>query len=90
MKRAHIIVSGRVQGVYFRDHTKKQAKKLNLKGFVRNLPTGDVEIIVEGKEDQIKELLKYCKIGPDAADVTNAIVEYEPVTNEFSTFEIKY
>tara|TARA_Y100000310_G_scaffold312865_1_gene360630 strand:+ start:267 stop:539 length:273 start_codon:yes stop_codon:yes gene_type:complete len=90
MKRAHIIISGHVQGVFFRINTQKLSKKLNLKGFVRNLPNGDVEVIVEGPEDKIKELLKFCRIGPESADVANAIIEYEPITNEFSTFEIKY
>ena len=56
MKRIHVIISGRVQGVFFRYNTNKVANKLGLKGFVRNLSDGCVEVVAEGSEDKLKEL----------------------------------
>ncbi len=90
MKRAHIIVSGRVQGVFFRHNTNKVANKLGLKGFVKNLPNGDVEIIAEGPEEKIKELIGFCKKGPENAYVDNIEIDYKEPTNEFKTFSVKY
>jgi len=61
MKRVHLIVHGMVQGVFFRANVKGFAQKLNLKGYTKNLPDGTVEIVAEGPEEDIKELIEYCK-----------------------------
>ncbi len=90
MKRVHIIISGRVQGVFFRYNTKKIANELGLGGFVRNLPDGTVEIVAEGEEEKINKLIDFCKIGPRAAEVIGIKIEYEEPRNEFSNFEIGY
>ncbi|MEA2037804.1 MAG: acylphosphatase [Nanoarchaeota archaeon] len=90
MKRAHLIVSGRVQGVWFRDTTNKVASKLGLKGFVRNLPDGNVEVIAEGNEEKIKKLVKFCHDGPEHADVNNVDISYEDSKDEFTTFSIRF
>ena len=86
VKRVHIIISGYVQGVLFRYNTKKLAEKLNLKGFVRNLVSEEVEIIAEGDEEAIKELIEFCQKGPEGAEVTDIKVEHEEVKNEFEGF----
>lgn len=74
----HIIVSGRVQGVYFRAFTKKQANKLNLTGYAKNLSNGDVEIIACGEKSQVEKLVQWCHKGPIMAKVNS--VRTQPLT----------
>ena len=90
MKRAHIIVSGRVQGVFFRHNTNIIANKLGLKGYVRNTNDGNVEIAAEGPEDKLKELIAFCRKGPAGAWVDDIKVEYEEARNEFEGFSVRY
>lgn len=90
MKRVHIIVSGRVQGVFFRYNTRDLAGNLGLRGYVKNLYNGDVEIIAEGNEEKLNKLIGFCKKGPESAHVTNIKIKYEKATNEFSGFEVRY
>ncbi len=90
MQRVHIIVHGYVQGVFFRHNTKNEALSLGLKGYVRNMPNGSVEVVAEGPEDKIKELIEFCKKGPEAAEVSKADVKFEKASGEFEGFEIKY
>jgi len=90
MKRIHLIISGRVQGVFFRHNTNKIANKLGLTGFVRNLGNGCVEVIAEGNEEKLKELILFCKEGPENSNVANVKTQYEEPKNEFNTFSIKY
>ncbi len=89
LKRVHIFVSGIVQGVFFRAHTQTEAVKLNLYGYVKNLPDGRVEIVAEGEEDSIKKLVVWCHKGPSFARVTKVAVIDEPYTNEFKDFQIR-
>ncbi len=65
-----IFVSGLVQGVFFRDSTRQKANEFNLKGGVRNLPDGRVEVLVAGEEAAIQSLIKWLKIGPKYAKVS--------------------
>ncbi len=88
MKRIHLIISGRVQGVYFRHHTNIEANKLGLKGLVRNLGNGSVEVIAEGKEQEINQIIEFCKKGPDRARVDNIEIDYQEPKNEFKEFSI--
>ena len=90
MKRAHIIVKGFVHGVLFRWNTKNIALELGLKGFVRNLPDGSVEVVAEGSEEKIKNLIEFRKTGPRAAKVENVEIKFEKPKNEFGGFEIRY
>ena len=85
--RAHVFVSGRVQGVFFRQSTQFQAQSLNVKGWVRNLPDERVEAIFEGEEDAVKTMVNYSKHGPSAARVESIEVTYENYKAEFSDFE---
>ncbi len=90
MKRVHVFVSGRVQGVFFRAYTQKEAYKLGLKGWVRNLPDGRVEAVFEGEDSAVEEIIKWCHKGSPGAIVTKVEVIEEPYKGEFSTFEIRY
>lgn len=88
MGRLHIFISGRVQGVFYRDFTRKCAMLLDVRGWARNLPDGRVEIIAEGNEHDTKEFLAKLHVGPDNASVDGIISEKEDYTGEFSKFEI--
>ncbi|MEM3672680.1 MAG: acylphosphatase [Candidatus Bathyarchaeia archaeon] len=88
--RAHVWVSGRVQGVFFRSETQEEARKRGVKGWVRNLPDGRVEAVFEGEENAVNELIEFCKRGPPGAVVTGVKVVMENFTGEFKDFVIKY
>jgi acylphosphatase len=85
--RAHAIISGDVQGVGFRFHTRIKARNLGLKGWVRNLGSGEVEAIFEGEEDKVKDIIDWCRRGPDSALVKEVKVDFEEYTGEFESFE---
>lgn len=85
----HIIVKGKVQGVYFRAYTQKQADKLNLSGFVRNLPNGDVEIVAKGDKPAVQALVTWCHKGPLLARVKQVIANPYQVGEVFEGFEIR-
>lgn len=88
--RAHVYISGFVQGVFFRSNTSKIALKLNLKGWVRNLLDGRVEAVFEGDGDKVLEMLQWCRIGPPKARVTDIDIKWEKYEGKFITFEILY
>jgi acylphosphatase len=88
--RAHIFVSGKVQGVFFRQNTKRQAQSAGVLGWVRNLDDGRVEAVFEGEEETIKTVIEFCKVGPKGAQVTEIIVNWEPYRGEFQSFNITY
>jgi acylphosphatase len=83
-----IKVSGRVQGVFFRQSAKEQALGLRINGTVKNLPDGAVRLIATGTAGQLALLIKWCKKGPSGAQVTNIIVE-DCSFQEFSGFKIE-
>jgi acylphosphatase len=89
MKTRRIIVKGRVQGVFFRDFTESQARGLGLKGHVRNLPSGDVEIIAQGPEKSVNELVRRCRQGPPASRVESFSVE-EVEKGPYQDFSVAY
>lgn len=84
----YVIVSGWVQGVGFRAYTQRVARSLGLTGYVRNLPSGEVEIYAEGENEKIRELLEKVRNGPGRVD--DVKVEYLSPTGKYSSFEIKY
>jgi len=87
--RVHVFVSGNVQGVFFRQKTKRQAESLDVNGWVRNLPDGRVEAVFEGEEEAVKKLVEYCHYGPSSAKVTGVDVIGESYRGEFSGFETR-
>ena len=88
--RARLRVSGRVQGVFFRQTTAQEATRLGLHGWVRNLPDGDVEALIEGKPETVEQMIAWCHHGPPSARVDSVSVSWETATGEFSRFSISY
>ncbi|MDQ2072481.1 acylphosphatase [Haloarcula sp. H-GB4] len=75
--RAHVFVSGRVQGVYYRATTRERAQDQGVNGWVRNLDDGCVEAVFEGPEADVEAMIEFCHEGSDRANVTDVEVEYE-------------
>ena len=90
IKRVEIIVTGMVQGVFFRATTRDFAKKLALNGIVRNLRDGTVEIIAEGSEEVLNRLIEYAKRGPPSAKVYNIDVKWLEPEGKFRGFKVTY
>lgn len=88
--RAHVHISGRVQGVTFRASTRRKAKELGVKGWVKNLPDGGVEAVFEGPEEAVKELVDWCHDGPRPARVENVEVNWKESKNEYETFQVNF
>ncbi len=88
--RIHAFVSGRVQGVNFRYYTDSVAQRLHLTGWVRNLSDRRVEIIAEGKEEDINKLINFLKKGSLLARVDNLDIKKEKYTGKFLDFDIRY
>jgi len=88
--RAHLYISGYVQGVFFRACTRDEALKLGISGWVKNLADGRVEAIFEGEQTQVEKIISWCHKGPPGARVKKVDISYEEWTGEFTTFEIKY
>ena len=82
--RAHVIFNGRVQGVFFRANTKKEAEKLGLKGWVRNLPASQVEMIAEGEKKKVDQLIEWCSNEQPIARVTSRKIEWQEPKKETS------
>jgi len=90
MKARHVIVKGRVQGVFFRDHTQKKAVDYTLTGWVQNLPDGSVEAVLCGEKERVAAMLAWLKQGSPQSRVDTVIVDEIDVNEKFSTFEIRY
>jgi acylphosphatase len=86
-----VLVYGRVQGVFFRDFTLRQAQKLGVTGYVRNLPSGEaVEVQAEGEKPQLEKLIDYLKTGPPEARVANIVTSWSGYNNSYARFVIKH
>ena len=90
MKALKAIVSGKVQGVWFRDSTCKEASKLNIVGWVKNLADGTVEVRAEGNENDLRALVKWLHIGSTRSSVNKVDVEWMDPTVELSQFEMRF
>ena len=89
-QRVHLLVSGKVQGVFFRQALKVVAKKNNVLGWVKNLKDGRVEAILEGENKSINSVIEWTRIGPANSRVDDIEVSNEELKNEFSTFDVLY
>ncbi len=89
-RRLSAIVHGRVQGVFFRGFTRRQAWELGVTGFVRNMPDGTVEVVAEGQQDALEELLERVRTGPSSARVSSVDFSWSDPTGEFDRFEVRY
>ncbi|MGM0601732.1 MAG: acylphosphatase [Bacillota bacterium] len=85
----HIFVSGRVQGVGFRAFLRRQAAGLNIKGWAKNLRDGRVEIVIQGKENKVEQMISLIKEGPSFANVKNIKITDENLS-DFNQFEIRF
>lgn len=90
MTRAHVFIQGYVQGVFFRDTTRRRAQSRGVTGWVRNLSDGRVEAVFEGDEQAVQQMVKFAHEGPPRARVTNVDVEYGEYAGEFDTFSVRY
>jgi acylphosphatase len=88
--QAQIFILGFVQNVGFRQFVKKNAGKLNLKGYVQNLPDGRLEIVVGGQKENIERLIKVCEKGPFLSEVKSVVIEWDKKEEEFQNFEIRH
>jgi len=87
--RAHVIISGRVQGVYFRGTAKKMAESLGLDGWVRNLSDGKVEAVFEGETEDVHRMVTWCNTGPSAARVDDVQEHWDAAAGDLSGFELR-
>ena len=84
---AHLYVTGYVQGVFYRHSTARRARAAGLTGWVKNLPDGRVEALIQGERDAVQDLIEWCKHGPPHATVERIEVDWEAVSGDFSGFE---
>ena len=89
-KRIHIFVTGRVQGVFFRQATRVIAIKNNVRGWVRNLDDGRVEILIEGDDKCIDSVIAWCDCGPANSRVDDIQINNENYLGSFENFEVRY
>jgi acylphosphatase len=87
--RAYLLISGLVQGVFFRYSARLKAEELGIAGWARNLLSGQVEIMAEGKQEAVEQLVQWAHHGPRGAHVRNVEIEYGDYTGEFSSFSIR-
>lgn len=87
-KRVQLVVHGRVTGVFFRAATQREARRLGLTGWVKNRSDGSVEMLAEGEEDAIKELVSWAHHGPSVARVEHVDVRWRGYTGEYADFAI--
>jgi len=89
-KRVHVLVEGRVQGVFFRAYTRDEAVRLGLSGWVRNRPNGSVEAVVEGEKNVVAKMLQWFHQGSPNSIVEKVHLTEESPVGDSSTFEIHY
>lgn len=89
--RANVIISGKVQGVFFRVETRNAVQRIGgVSGWVRNLIDGTVEAVFEGETDKVNAVLKWCETGPSGAKVDHLNIKPGTYTGEFNSFNILY
>ena len=87
---AHVIISGKVQGVFFRDETRKTAIRFGVTGWVRNRADGTVEALMEGLREEVEALIAWCHKGSPMSRVDHVDVKWKEYTGEFDRFEVTY
>ena len=88
LERAHVKISGQVQGVFFRDSTRQKAEELGLKGWVKNVSDGGVEALFEGPSDRVRKMVRWCEEGPQQASVENVDTNFENASGDLEAFEV--
>jgi acylphosphatase len=88
--RVHLLIEGKVQGVFFRHHTKEKATQERVYGWVKNLPDGRVEAILEGDHPAVERIVEFCSSSPEGSSVTKVEATSEKYLGEFDNFSVKY
>lgn len=88
--RVHVLVRGRVQGVFYRATAQDFGCALGLTGWIRNLPDGRVEAVLEGPRDRIEDMVDWCRHGPPMARVEAVDLDWLPATREFTTLRVAH
>jgi len=88
--RMHLVIEGRVQGVWFRESTRREAVALKLTGWVKNRSDGTVEALIEGPEHEVNRLVSWCRKGPPAAGVSGIRKKQETWQGEFDSFDVVF
>ncbi len=89
-KCVHVFVTGRVQGVFFRQATRVTAIKNNVTGWIKNLDDGRVEVLIEGEDKSVDSVIEWCNYGPANSRVDNIQVNTEDYSGKFESFEVRY
>jgi acylphosphatase len=89
-ERVHLVIRGRVQGVFYRATTQEKARELGLVGWVRNRADGAVEVIAEGAREELEKLVEWCRVGPKHAQVIDVDINWQPSAKDFTEFTIKH
>ncbi len=87
--RIHVLISGNVQGVFFRSFLKSNARMYEVDGWVKNIPNGKVEAVFEGEEHDVEKMVELCRQGPPGAEIRNVEVRKEKRTTDLGPFEIR-
>jgi len=90
MSRAHLLISGRVQGVFYREHVRRWAAPLRIRGWIRNNDDGSVEAVLEGEKNNLESLIEKMRGGPPMSRVDELTVGWENYLNEFEDFRITW
>lgn len=85
-----VVVTGRVQGVFYRARTKEKADLLGIKGYVKNLPDGSVEAVFQGEALSVTKMTNWCRKGPAAAKVEHVSIQKDEMISDVDTFQIRY
>ena len=88
--RARVIIEGTVQGVFFRHHTAQTARRLGVRGWIKNRREGSVEAVFEGDKDTVDQIVQWCHRGPSEARVTEVHLFWEDFLGEFEDFSVTY
>jgi len=89
-RRVHLIVRGHVQGVFFRASTKRRARELGVSGWVKNLADGSVEVVAEGPDAALADLVRWCRSGPPGAGVDSLDEEWTEPRGDLAGFRIAH
>jgi len=89
-KRAHLIIHGKVQGVFFRAYLRERSEQFKLTGWAKNTFDGNVEVVLEGEESAVKQVVEWCYSGPADSEVKKVAEKWEKATGEFQDFSIQY
>lgn len=90
MERLHVVVQGRVQGVYFRASAQNKARRLGLRGWIRNCADGRVEFVAEGERSTLEQLLSWLQTGPPSATITRVETDWQTPSGKFRGFIVRY